>query len=156
MNVSTKTCASSNALVDWPDIEWAKCNQQIKRLQARIVKATQEGRWGKVKVLQWLLTHSFSGRAIAVKRVTENKGKRTSGVDRKLWSTPMAKSRAVRRFSFESTTRFGICYGDGLNAATPTNRIIGLRGSISNPRDFGMGCLWRYQGQPNRIKNQNG
>ncbi|NOU22254.1 MAG: group II intron reverse transcriptase/maturase [Methyloglobulus sp.] len=99
MNVPTKTCASSNALVDWPEIDWAKCNQQIKRLQARIVKATQEGRWGKVNTLQWLLTHSFSGRAIAVKRVTENKGKRTSGVDKVLWSTPMAKSRAALSLS---------------------------------------------------------
>jgi len=70
-------------------------NQQVKRLQARIVKATQEGRWGKVKALQWLLTHSFSGKAIAVKRVTGNQGKRTSGVDRVLWSTPGTKSQAV-------------------------------------------------------------
>jgi N-terminal domain of reverse transcriptase len=45
-------------------------------LQARIVKATQEGRWNKVKALQWLLTHSHSGKAIAVKRVTENQGVR--------------------------------------------------------------------------------
>jgi hypothetical protein len=35
------------------------------------------GRWGKVKALQRLLTCSFSGKALAVKRVTENKGKRT-------------------------------------------------------------------------------
>ena len=33
------------------------------------------GRTGKVKSLQWLLTHSFYGRALAVKRVTSNKGK---------------------------------------------------------------------------------
>jgi hypothetical protein len=71
-----------------------KCHQQVRRLQARIVKATQEGRWGKVKALQWLLTHSFSGKAIAVKRVTENKGKKTSGVDGETWSTPKAKSQA--------------------------------------------------------------
>jgi hypothetical protein len=37
----------------------------------RIVKATQAGRHNKVKALQWLLTHSFSGKASAVKRVTE-------------------------------------------------------------------------------------
>jgi RNA-directed DNA polymerase len=39
------------------------------------VKATQVGKYNKVKALQWLLTHSFSGKALAVKRVTENKGK---------------------------------------------------------------------------------
>ena len=60
-----------------------KCERQVRRLQARIVKATQEGRWGKVKALQRLLTCSFSGKALAVKRVTENQGKRTPGVDGK-------------------------------------------------------------------------
>ncbi|MGL9725936.1 MAG: reverse transcriptase N-terminal domain-containing protein [Wolbachia sp.] len=47
----------------------------IVRLQRRIVKAVQERRWGKVKALQHLLTRSFSGKALAVKRVTENQGK---------------------------------------------------------------------------------
>jgi RNA-directed DNA polymerase len=56
---------------------------------------TQEGRWGKVRALQWLLTHSFSGKAIAVKRVTENTGKNTPGVDGQTWSTPEAKSQAI-------------------------------------------------------------
>ncbi|WP_264707681.1 reverse transcriptase N-terminal domain-containing protein [Wolbachia endosymbiont (group A) of Acrocera orbiculus] len=45
------------------------------RLQRRIVKAVQQGRWGKVKALQHLLTRSFSSKALAVKRVTENHGK---------------------------------------------------------------------------------
>ncbi|MGH9946210.1 MAG: reverse transcriptase N-terminal domain-containing protein [Pyrinomonadaceae bacterium] len=42
--------------------------------------ATQEKRWNKVKALQHLLTHSLSGKLLAVKRVTENSGKRTSGL----------------------------------------------------------------------------
>lgn len=53
------------------------------------------GRWGKVKTLRRLLTCSFSGKALAVKRVTENMGKRTSGVDRVLWSTPQSKLKAI-------------------------------------------------------------
>jgi RNA-directed DNA polymerase len=68
---------------------------KVDTLQARIVKATQEGRFGKVKALQWLLTHSFSGKAIAVKRVTENKGKRTPGVDGVTWTASEAKAQAV-------------------------------------------------------------
>ena len=79
MNVVTSACAASGLKMDWHGINWGKCHQQVRRLQARIVKATQEGRWGKVKALQWLLTHSFSGKAIAVKRVTENKGKKLRG-----------------------------------------------------------------------------
>jgi RNA-directed DNA polymerase len=81
--------------VEWHDINWADSHSQVRKLQARIVKATQEGRWGKVKSLQWLLTHSFSGKAIAVKRVTENTGKKTPGIDGETWSTPEAKSQAI-------------------------------------------------------------
>jgi len=68
MNIEAKTemCAPSGLGVDWHHIDWAKCHKQTRKLQARIVKATQEGRWGKVKVLQRLLTISFSGKAIAV------------------------------------------------------------------------------------------
>lgn len=95
MNVATATCATSGLSVEWHSIDWSKCHQQVIKLQARIVKATQEGRWGKVKSLQWLLTHSFSGKAIAVKRVTENQGKKTSGVDGVTWSTPQSKSKAI-------------------------------------------------------------
>ena len=88
-------CAPPGGTVDWRQIEWQKVYQNTRRLQARIVKATQEGRWGKVKALQHLLTHSLSGKVLAVRRVTENQGKRTPGVDGVTWSTPEAKSNAV-------------------------------------------------------------
>jgi RNA-directed DNA polymerase len=91
--------ASSHETVDWNSIDWAKCHREVKRLQMRIVKATREGRHNKVKSLQWLLTHSFSAKALAVKRVTENHGKKTSGVDKVLWSTPNAKSNAILSLS---------------------------------------------------------
>lgn len=70
-------------------------NRKVKSLQARIVKAQKEGRYGKVKALQRLLTHSYSAKTLAVKRVTENKGKKTSGVDKETWSTPEAKWKAT-------------------------------------------------------------
>ena len=91
-----KACAPSGRKVHWNAIEWQKVNRNVKRLQARIVKATQAGRWGKVKALQRLLTHSYSGKALAVRRVTENRGKKTAGVDRVTWETPAQKSKAVR------------------------------------------------------------
>ncbi len=69
--------AVSHELTDWHAINWQAVNEQVRRLQARIVKATQEGRWNKVKALQHLLTHSFSGKTLAVRQVTENSGKRT-------------------------------------------------------------------------------
>ena len=87
--------APSGQLRHWHGINWAECYREVRRLQARIVKATQEGRWGKVKALQWLLPHSFSGKALAVRRVTENQGSRTPGVDQVTWSTPNAKYQAI-------------------------------------------------------------
>lgn len=92
----SNACASSNVEIRWHSINWAGCHQNVRRLQARIVKATQEGRWGKVKSLQWLLTHSLSGKALAVKQVTENQGKKTPGVDGATWSTPEAKMAALK------------------------------------------------------------
>ena len=68
----------------------------MRRLQARIVQATRDGRWGKVKALQRLLTHSLSGKALAVRRVTENQGKHTPGVDGETWDTPLQKAQAVQ------------------------------------------------------------
>jgi RNA-directed DNA polymerase len=96
MDAVPKTgCAPSREAIHWHSIRWTRCYQNVKRLQARIVKATEEGRWGKVKALQWLLTHSLSGKALAVNRVTENKGKNTPGVDRETWSTPEEKTDAM-------------------------------------------------------------
>lgn len=95
MNASTIACAPSGVHSNWRSIDWAGCDGNVRRLQARIVKAVREGRWGKVKALQWLLTHSLSGKAIAVRRVTENNGRKTPGVDGVTWSTPSAKSEAM-------------------------------------------------------------
>lgn len=95
-NQQTVACATSHVEVDWHSVDWHKANRNVRRLQARIVKATQEGRWGKVKALQRLLTHSFSGKVIAVRRVTENQGKNTPGVDRETWNIPKKKSKAVQ------------------------------------------------------------
>ncbi len=88
--------APSGYAEHWHGINWAKCYQEVKKLQVRIVKATKEGNHRKVKALQWLLTHSFSGKAIAVRRVTENQGKKTPGVDKAIWSTPIAKYEAIK------------------------------------------------------------
>src|SRR6266849_10208367 len=93
MDAATQACAPSD--LSWTGINWADVQRQVRRLQTRIVKSTQAGRHNKAKALQWLLTHSFSGRALAVKRVTENKGRNTPGVDKVTWKTPAAKTNAI-------------------------------------------------------------
>jgi RNA-directed DNA polymerase len=95
MTAVTTAGAVSHAAVEWHAIDWPKAHRHVRRLQARIVKAVQAGRWGKVQALQHLLTHSFSAKALAVKRVTENPGKRTPGVDGILWDSPEKKAAAI-------------------------------------------------------------
>ncbi|WP_420232469.1 reverse transcriptase N-terminal domain-containing protein [Pseudomonas sp. ABY48] len=93
MNAAALACAPSGTA--WDGINWADAQRRVRGLQARIVKAVQDGRHNKAKALQWLLTHSFSGKALAVKRVSENKGKNTPGVDQGTWNTPGAKNGAI-------------------------------------------------------------
>lgn len=88
--------ATSSREVGWHQINWTKAHQTVERLQMRIAKAVREGRWNKAKSLQWLLTHSFYGKAVAVKRVTENRGKKTPGIDHETWDTPEEKANAIK------------------------------------------------------------
>ena len=87
--------APSHPTEMWSQADWPRIKDEVKRLQARIAQATKEGRWGKVSALQRLLTRSHSGKMLAVKRVTENRGKRTPGVDGKIWPTPAAKWKGM-------------------------------------------------------------
>src|SRR6516164_6254768 len=91
---ATLAGAAPDPAVNWHSIKWNKVYRVVRRLQARIVKAVREGKWHKVKALVYLLTHSFSGRAMAVLRVVSNSGAKTPGVDGVLWKTPEAKSNA--------------------------------------------------------------
>lgn len=94
-----KPCASPGIATCWEAIDWQKALAYVKKLQVRIVKAQKEGHYSKVKSLQWLLTHLFYAKALAVKRVTSNQGKRTSGVDHELWLTPQAKFNAISKLN---------------------------------------------------------
>ena len=91
--------AASGVDIDWLKIDWNRVGRAVKRLQIRIAKAIREKFWNKANALQWILTHSFYGKLLAVKRVTEKPGKRTSGVDRVVWSTPRSKVKAVKLLS---------------------------------------------------------
>lgn len=79
----------------WHGIPWQDVFREVGRLQARIAKAAKAGEWRKVRSLQRLLTKSESAKALAVRRVTENRGRNTPGIDRQTWSTPEAKWNAV-------------------------------------------------------------
>ncbi len=102
MNFSNSTTDKTERLKNtmtltkqWETIDWKNVEKQVNRLQVRIAKAAVSGDINKIKRLQYLLTHSFYAKAIAVKKVTSNKGKNTSGVDNKLWSTSASKMKAT-------------------------------------------------------------
>ena len=93
----TAITAGAPARLSWPPphlVDTARA--EVRRLQVRIAKAVQLGRWGKVKALQRLLTRSFHARVLAVQRVTSNKGRRTPGVDGVLWTTPAQRQLAAQ------------------------------------------------------------
>src|ERR1035438_7459672 len=95
MTTAQAAGAVSSEAAEWDAIDWQTIHRQVRRLQVRIAQATKQGRWGKVRALQRLLTHSYSGKALAVRRVTENDGKKTPGVDQEIWDTPEKKTQAV-------------------------------------------------------------
>ena len=75
----------------WNSINWNEVKRIVNRLQTRIVKAVKARNKKLIRSLQRLLSRSLAGKLLAVKRVSENRGKRTAGVDNKLLDTPVKK-----------------------------------------------------------------
>ena len=95
MTTAQAVGAVSREAVEWYAINWQAIHRNVRRHQVRIVQTTKESRWGRVRALQRLLTHSYSGKVLAVRRVTENNGKATPGVDQEIGDTPEKKTQAV-------------------------------------------------------------
>jgi RNA-directed DNA polymerase len=99
MSTQLQVPAFSHSPHSWHEINWETSHIRVRGLQVRIAKAAKQAQWRKVKSLQRLLVRSFSAKALAVKRVTENTGKNTPGVDGKRWDTPTAKWEATNQLS---------------------------------------------------------
>lgn len=146
MTADAPTASAARADAGAParsEVDWQKIHEEVRRLQVRIAKATQEGRWGKVRVLQRLLTHSHSGRMLAVKRVTENRGKNTPGVDGEIWKTPAAKSRGV-----ESLRRHGYQPSPLRRVYIPKSNGKKRPLGIPTMKDRAMQALWKLALEP--------
>jgi RNA-directed DNA polymerase len=87
--------APSTMQLNWNVIDWKKVIAHVRRLQMRIAKAFREGKHSKAKALQWILTHSFYAKILAVKRVVQNQGAKTPGVDNITWNTSVQKMEAA-------------------------------------------------------------
>ena len=136
-NCSTTGCKKPERLPDaaalerqWKSIDWKKAEAEVNRLQARIAKATQENKWNTVKRLQYLLTHSYYAKVLAVRKVTTNKGKKTPGVDGVLWSTPAAKMRGVLTLT------------DKGYKAKPMRRVFIEKKGKKTKRPLGIPCMY--------------
>ncbi len=105
MNVSNSTTPTGERLTDtrrqiqWKDIDWKTVIDSVNRLQIRITKAVNKEKWQLVKRLQYMLTHSFYAKMLAIRRVTQNKGTRTAGIDGIKWTTSKAKMNAALNLS---------------------------------------------------------
>src|SRR5258708_19970638 len=67
MTAETPTAgATSHQEVNWHAIDWQAVNQEVQRLQVRIVKTQQQAKRRKIIPLHHLLTHSSNSNAHAV------------------------------------------------------------------------------------------
>lgn len=91
--------ASPDEVSEWHSIDWKAVQYFVGKAQSRIAQAELAKDFRRVKRLQRSLTRSWQAKALAVRKVTENQGRRTSGMDRELWDTPQKKWNAVSRLS---------------------------------------------------------
>ena len=69
-------------MVEWRSIDWRKLEKRVYKLQKRIYRASNRGDIKALRKLQKMLMKSWSAKALAVRRVTQdNQGKKTAGVD---------------------------------------------------------------------------
>jgi RNA-directed DNA polymerase len=96
-SITSKDEKPANMLLknQWNNIDWKKAQKHVNRIQVIITKAVKECKWYLVKSLQYLLTHSYFAKLLATLNVTQNKGKRTAGIDGETWSSPETKMKAA-------------------------------------------------------------
>lgn len=110
-NARVENAASPGKSNNWHSIDWGLVMTFVGKAQMRIAQAEKEQDHRRVSRLQRSLVRSWQAKALAVRKVTTNLGKRTSGIDRDLWDTPEAKWNAVCRLN-------GACY-----RALPLRRV---------------------------------
>lgn len=85
----------------WQWINWNPVIRSVKSLQSRIVKAVKAGKWRKMKALQRILSKSYAAKLLSIRRITENSGKRTAGIDGQKWNTPKAKFDGLEQLTLK-------------------------------------------------------
>lgn len=98
-------------MYEWNTVPWKQVERKVFKLQKRIYRASLRGDVKTVHRLQRLLTKSWSGKVLAVRRVTQdNQGRKTAGIDGVKSLTPKQRLNLVQELSFK-------------NKAKPTRRV---------------------------------
>ena len=80
---------------NYENINWNQCELELFKLQSEILKAYKAGNIKDVLKAQHALTRSFAARALAVRKVTTNKGNKTYGIDKVVLKTNEEKLKAI-------------------------------------------------------------
>jgi RNA-directed DNA polymerase len=95
----SEKCTDQKLARQWNSIDWKVIEYKVNRLQTRIAKATKDKKWNLVKRLTYLITHSYFAKLLSVRIVTQNRGKRTAGIDGELWTSASDKMQAAINLS---------------------------------------------------------
>ena len=139
----SKMCTTTDIITCWEEIDFRKAEKSVKKLQRRIAEAYKNQRYDIVTNLQHKLIHSFSAKALAIKRVTSNRGKKTPGIDNVIWDTPEVKFEAIA-----SLNRRGY-KAKSLRRVYIPKRNVGQRPlSIPAMQDRAMQTLYKFAIEP--------
>lgn len=100
-------CATTDTRLRWEEIDFRKAEKRVKKLQRRIAEAYKNHRYDVTMYLQNVLIKSIDAKALAVKIVTTNKGKKSPGIDNVIWDTNESKTDAIyslNRRGYKSNT----------------------------------------------------
>ena len=96
----------NNQTVEWRKVDWRKLERRVFKLQKRIFKASSRGDLQTVRRLQKTLMRSWSGRMLAVRRVTQdNQGKKTAGVDGVKSLSPVQRLALVKNLELKGKSK---------------------------------------------------
>lgn len=93
-------------MYEWNTLPWHKLDKQVFKLQKRIYQASERGEVKVVRRLQKLLISSWSAKAVAVRKVTQdNRGRKTAGVDGIKSLTPRKRIELVNNLQPEDKSK---------------------------------------------------